>query len=143
MVGPDLFHFGITAHSEDLPDPISYNGDVKRLPWIQGKGMISRVSGYMNIVGYMDVRTRTIRGEERAIRVLHTQKSELYYAKDQFDAFEKGTLINPTMPKIMEAVNVARAKKRKEEGTTKTRTAKRTSVKRRTPTRRRVRKGAS
>jgi len=141
MVGPDLFNFGITAHSEDLPDPMSYDGDVKRLPWIQGKGMISKVSGYMNLVGYLDVRTREIRGEVRHQRVLHTQKTELYYAKDQFDAFPNGQMINPTMPKIMEAINEARERKQADERRERRKTTTRPIAKRATTTRRKV-KGA-
>lgn len=138
MVGPDLFHFGVTCHSIDLPDPMSEDGDVIRVPWVQGKGMISRVCGYMNLVGYYEVRTREIRGVSRRQRVLHTQKSELYYAKDQYTAFENGRIINPTMTKIVESIDVARAKHKKEGGSSKRRPASR----KRTPTTRRKVKGA-
>lgn len=110
MVGPDQFNFGITAHSIDLPDPISSDGDFIRVPWIQGKGMVSRVCGYMNCVAYYDVIEREVRGEMRTRRVLHTQKTEVYYAKDQYNAFENGVMINPTVPKIVEAIDAARAK---------------------------------
>jgi hypothetical protein len=109
MVGPDMFNFGITAHSEDLPDPMSDNGGIKRLPWIQGKGMISKVCGYMNVVGYLEVAERERGGKQITQRILRTQKTEYVYAKNQYNAFPpNGNIVDPTMEKFMAGIEEAR-----------------------------------
>lgn len=106
MVGCKSFHFGVTAHSfwgdmttEDSPgDSIT-----KLMPWIQGKSMPQKIAGYMTLVTYMDVKETKEGGR---IRRFHTRGSERFYAKDQYDAFgENGRMVNPTIPKVMEAIS--------------------------------------
>jgi hypothetical protein len=71
------------------------------MPWVQGKQMSAKLSGYMNIVSFMDVNSK-------GARVLHTSSTDRYYAKDQFDAIEGGKLVNPTMPKLLAAIEEKR-----------------------------------
>lgn len=94
MVGVPGFNFGITAHPQELVEPIS--GEIKLQPWIQGKNMSTKIQGYMNIVGYLEV----VHQEGKDIRVLRTAGTNRFEAKDQFDAFAKGRLVDPTMDKI-------------------------------------------
>jgi AAA domain len=106
MVGSENFNFGITAHPQWATFDIDGTTTTKLMPWIQGKAMPQKISGYMNIVAYMNIRPRP-NGKEG--RYLYTQSSANFYAKDQFTAFgEKGVLAAPTIPKMMEQINEAR-----------------------------------
>jgi hypothetical protein len=102
IVGANTFHFGITAHPIPMIDPV--DDGLILMPWVQGKQMAEKICGYMNMVCYMEVRERKQRGKTTRYRVLHSQATEDYYAKDQYDAFEDGTLTNPTMAKVMAAI---------------------------------------
>jgi hypothetical protein len=132
IVGIDEFNFGITAHPMEMEIPTS--GEIKLQPFVQGKNMTTKVQGYMNVVAYYEKTTRKKPGgkddEREVVRVLRTEDHENYVAKDQFDAFPKGRLINPTLPQIEAAIASARPK------TTVTR--RKTATKR--PARRRVAK---
>lgn len=95
------FHFGITAHSQELWDEQAEAELMK--PWIQGKMMSDKVMGYMNLVAYMElVKNR---------RVFRFNLTDEYYAKDQFNAFSNGRLVDPTVPKVVSAINKARGSK--------------------------------
>jgi hypothetical protein len=108
MVSFPGFNLGITAHPAELLNPVT--NETKLQPWVQGKNMSTKIQGYMNIVGYLEVVTDD-KGKNR--RVLRTHGTERYEAKDQFDAFgEDGRLVDPTMPKIEEAIEAARASRR-------------------------------
>jgi hypothetical protein len=82
------------------------NGEDQWLPLMQGtSGKRSHLlCGYMNIVAYLGV----VGNGEKTRRVLYTQHDGEHYAKDQYTAIKGGKLINPTMPKLMEAVKAAR-----------------------------------
>jgi hypothetical protein len=80
----------------------------------------------MNMVCYYE-----FGGKNRDRRVLRSQSDERYYAKDQFDAFDKGVLWDPTMPKVVERINNSPGRK-KSSGKTTTRT---TTKRRRTTAR--------
>lgn len=113
-VGAAQFNFGITAHpfwyepqDEDLPPYL--------MPWIQGKNMPNKICGMMNLVGYYQQRERTVRNETKTSRVLHTNKATSWYAKNQFKLpdgtgvfGESGSLVNPTIPKMMELIQEGR-----------------------------------
>lgn len=102
-VGPDKFNFGYTAWSVVGPSPDQDDdGDPieKLMPWIQGKGMPNMCAGYMNVVAYYH---KAKIGGEEDVRVLRTESSPRYYAKDQWGAFG-GRLVRPTMPKLIEKV---------------------------------------
>jgi hypothetical protein len=122
VVGLDAFNFGWTAHpflGNILNDEGSH--DEILLPWVQGKNMPLKMCGYMNMVAYYQIKKQ----KEKSVRVLRTNLTEHYFAKDQFDAFPNGRMVNPTMPKIMAAIEAARPKP---------------AAKKRTPARRRTRR---
>lgn len=102
MVGIKGFNLGITAHPEYMPNPIT--GEIKLQPYVQGKNMSTKIQGYCNIVAYLEV----VMQDGKEIRVLRTRGTETYEAKDQFDAFDEGRLVSPTMPKIMDRITEAR-----------------------------------
>ena len=117
VVGANLFHFGVTAHPAHMTDPLT--DSLILMPWVQGKQMAEKVCGYMNMVAYMEVRRRR---NGSTYRVLYSQATEDYYAKDQFDAFgEEGKMTNPTMAKIMEAINASAPKPARKRTTTRRR----------------------
>jgi len=111
-VGLGSFNLGIMAHSFWYePD----GADAPYLaPWIQGKAMPQKICGMMNMVGYMEVAKRTIRGQEREVRQIHWNKTDTYYAKNQFknrdgtSVFPSGITINPTMPNLVETIEKGR-----------------------------------
>jgi AAA domain len=100
VVGANAFHFGVTAHPIPMMDPVT--DGLILMPWVQGKQMAEKICGYMNLVCYLEVRER--RNGTR-YRAMYSQATEDYYAKDQFDAFEGGKMLNPTMKKVVEAIN--------------------------------------
>jgi len=103
MVGKAHIHFGITAWPFPTESP---TGEDIFMPWVQGKSMPERITGYMNVVGYMAIHQKTNRRREKVgdpYRTMFTNLTDRYYAKDQFDAFG-GELVDPTMPKIMAAI---------------------------------------
>lgn len=114
IVGPDLFNFGITAHPVELPIRDDPESPEKLMPWIQGKNMSSKICGYMNMVGYYHL-------TNKGVRTLQFDETRRYYAKDQYDAFEGGRLLDPNMVKISDAIDKSRSAR-----ATKTRTRRRT-----------------
>jgi hypothetical protein len=117
-VGSGGFNFGITAHSFWYTDPESDTPTSQLMPWIQGKAMPQKICGMMNIVGYMEVKQRTVRGEEKLARIIHFNKTDRWYAKCQFKLptgepvfGDSGTVVNPTMPKLMEAIQKSRVRR--------------------------------
>lgn len=110
MVGANVSHFGITAWPFLTDNPFNESAaEYQMWPWIQGKGMPQRIAGYMNFIGYLDV----IEPKEGApFRRMYTQYTNRYYAKDQFDAFPKGHVDNPTLPTVVDAIMAAQKNKR-------------------------------
>lgn len=103
------FNFGLTAHAFEWYDPIE-ELDVLA-PWIQGKGMVSAICGYMNMIMYL----KPIRDEDGNIskKILFSQTPG-FYGKDQFDCLplkastgERG-LLEPTMAEFDELLAKAR-----------------------------------
>lgn len=102
------FNFGITAHPHEWFDPISEE-DVLA-PWIQGKGMITKICGYMNLIAYLQ---EIPREDDEPQKVLFT-KTPGFYGKDQFDCLPetksgKRGLIDPTMEKFHKLLSDARS----------------------------------
>jgi hypothetical protein len=100
VVSLDTFNFGITAWPTTKLD--APNGERKMMPWVQGSMMSEKICGYMNQVGFMDVKRSPSSG--RVYRVIDFNETDDFYAKDQFDAFPNGRLVDPTLPKLLEAV---------------------------------------
>ena len=76
------------------------------MPWVQGKNMSSKLCGYTNATLFMEVATI---GGTKNRRVLRTQPTDRYYAKDQFDMDTKTCrVVDPTMPKLVELMEAGR-----------------------------------
>lgn len=109
LVGADNVNFGVTAWPFKGEND---EGDRMQMPWIQVTGMPIKISGYMTIVGYLDIRTRKSddssgkwkKGDK--YRVLLTDPNPDYIAKDQTNQI--GTMVNPSMDKINSAIERAR-----------------------------------
>lgn len=124
MVGLDRFNFGWTAHPF-MGETMKDDGSTEELllPYVQGKGMPLKFCGYMNLVAYYQVKKQ----DGKDVRVLRTNLTENYFAKDQFDAFQNGRLVAPTMPKILEKIEAARPKPKR--ASSKSTTRRRRTVK--------------
>jgi len=96
------------------------DADAKLWPWIQGKNMPFKICGYMNMVGYMEKKKSP--STSRVYRQITFEETEDFYAKDQYIAFEKNRMIDPTLPKLVAAVKAAK-------GSTAAPAARRTTVK--------------
>lgn len=100
VLGPDKFNFGFTSWADKTlsPDKDSDGDPIEKLmPYVQGKGMSLKFSGYMNVLAYMSV--VEVKGRDKPARLLRTESSPTYYAMDKFDAFN-GRVLDPTVPKI-------------------------------------------
>jgi hypothetical protein len=126
MVGCRRFHFGMTAHPQEGPHPTNDEGGTLLRPWVQVKQMPEKLCGYSNMVGFLEVNPD---GDEDAPRRLHFKENTRFYAKDQYDAFlPHGYLDDPTIPKLMAAVEKAKGRKLGA-GTTTTRRGRGTTAK--------------
>lgn len=111
-VGAGMFNFGVTAYPFWLTVPSNESPEEavdKLMPWVQGKNMSQKICGYMHVVGYLE--KSEARKDKPARRTLYTDGNRQFYAKDQFSAI--GDMVNPTMPKIVEAINAKRAGSKK------------------------------
>ena len=119
MVGPDLFHIMVTAHTERTisPDKDEDGDPVEKLmPWVQGKQMPNKICGYATLVAFLDQ-------DAKGRRILHTSSTDVFYGKNQYDpSGEDWAIRNPTMPDLMERITKARGSAA---STTKKRPAKR------------------
>lgn len=106
MVGTPGWNFGITAHTRELPQAEHDEAPDKLMPWIQGKNMAPKICGMMNVVAYLSQ-------TEKGTRVLHTSSTKTFYAKDLFSSQEKGKILNPTMPKLIEGIVASQPKRPK------------------------------
>lgn len=105
------FNFIVTAHPFEWWDPIKEE-DVWA-PYIQGKNMSPKICGYMNIVAYLQ---KVERDGEDPQEILLTE-SDGFYGKDQFQCFPelksgRRGIIEPTLPKLMAAVDKARGSRK-------------------------------
>lgn len=66
------------------------------MPQVQGKNMPSKVSGYMNVVGYMDKRKTD---DDKMVQSILFRRQGRYYAKDRWDALGE-RVDKPTLPKV-------------------------------------------
>jgi hypothetical protein len=104
MVGAKRFHFGIMAHPHEGQHPTNDEGGFLLRPYVQGKQMTEKICGYGNLVAFLELMESEEHGKWRR---LHTQESPRWYAKDQYDAFPKGYIDNPTIPMMHDAIKKA------------------------------------
>lgn len=85
-------NFGITAHpfrtQDDKDEEITY-------PWVQGKNMPQSICAFMNVIGFLRLRSK----EGKTEQVLYTKKLPNYYARDRFSLLPS-PMVNPTIPRL-------------------------------------------
>lgn len=93
-------NFGMVAHV--MKEYSALTDDEMLMPLIQGgRGALSqKLSGMMNIVGYMIARS-TNKGTQR---ILYTSKSRRYVARDRFGVLPS-KMVNPTIVQIQDMVS--------------------------------------
>ena len=110
-------NFGVTAIPERVEDR---DGEVTYMPYVQGKNMSAKISGYFGLVANL----RVVKGDDGEFhRVLYVQKDGKWYAKDRYNLTDKGYIVDPTIPKIVdlrEKARGARTKKAAKKTTKKT-----------------------
>jgi len=134
-VGFDSFNFGFTAWPEELED--AETGETRLMPWIQGKNMSNRMVGYMKLVTYLERKETGKKDEKKMVRVMRWAENDTYFTKDQVHLHlvnDTGRMVNPTMPKMMDLIEQARAAKAAAASSRKSTTSKRPA--RRRPARR-------
>lgn len=100
-------NFGFTAHVMITED---HDGTTTYMPYIQGKGMPSKVCGYMNVIGYLGSTNKEVNGKKKEVPRVLTKKFGKFYARDRFNAL--GTFIdNPTIPEIESRIREAEKKR--------------------------------
>lgn len=99
------FNFGITAHPFEWYDPV--REEEVWAPWIQGKNMSPKISGYMNIIAFLQER----KGDEDkpGQRILMIDAPG-FVGKDQLDCIPelksgRHGIIEPTMAKLEKAIS--------------------------------------
>lgn len=113
IVGAAYFNFGVTAHPTRVDDPFSDDDENIHeimMPYIQGKQMPEKICGYMNMVAYLHIVKDKKTGNLR--RVLRTQASDRWYAKDQWGAVPNGRLVDPSLPKLVSLIEQAESSRR-------------------------------
>lgn len=121
-----MFNFGVTALVKELSISEDPEAAKKLRPWVQGKDMSKALMGYMNIVAFYEI----VEQNKQFRRVLRTQATDRFDAKDQLDAFPKGRLVDPEWPQVAGAIEKAREKLRADRGTTQRRASRRKNTRR-------------
>jgi AAA domain-containing protein len=114
FVGMDSMNIGITAHpfqttvggGEDFGSV--EEGDPILMPWIQGRNMPTKITGYMNAVFYLRVikNPKTKKTERELITDIYPREfGAAIYAKNQLFTSSSNKMVNPTMPQIIAAIN--------------------------------------
>jgi hypothetical protein len=101
MADEGKINFGVVCHPETWYNPMTEESVLA--PWVQGRGMIAKVCGYMNMIMYMA-------GEPKPI--LYSE-AKGFFGKDQYGALPKlksgkRGLVRPTMPKLIELLESRR-----------------------------------
>lgn len=107
MAAEGKINFGITCHPADWYNPVTE--ETVLAPWVQGKGMIAKICGYMNVITYMQEVSRD--GKPSQIQLFSSAPG--FYGKDQFRAFPtmksgKRGIVDPTMSRIMDLFEAKR-----------------------------------
>jgi AAA domain len=93
-------NIGITCHVLRVED--EDDGTVTNMPYVQGKNMPEKVCAYFAVVAVMDKYEK----DDKEVFRLRAGTVPKWYTKDRF---RLGTILNPTLPKIMERVEAARS----------------------------------
>lgn len=110
-------NFGVTSYPvEDIDE----NDDPIFKPWFQGKGMISAISGMFDIIALLKIEEV----KEKTHQVAYFRSRGKFYARDRFGALPP-VMLDPTIPKIEQAVKAKLSASNRTNGTATKRTAKR------------------
>lgn len=90
-------NFGVSTLLQVDIDP--QDGSTVYMPAVAGKNMASKVSGYMNVIGFLGKAQVEVEGEKKMVQRLLTQRVGKYFARDRFMALGKH-VDRPTLPKI-------------------------------------------
>lgn len=98
------FNFGVSCHAMTTTE--SGGDGTILMPQVQGKNMPSKISGYMNVVGYL----HKAKEGEVAMQRLQVRRQGRVYAKDRFNWPDRkqgsvlggtaGHMDRPTLPKV-------------------------------------------
>lgn len=104
------FNFGITAHPFEMMDPAT--DQYIWVPWIQGKNMITKICGYMNIICYLHEQKG--KDDKPGQRVLLTD-AKGFMGKDQLYCFPelksgRHGILDPTGAKLVKAIKSSAVK---------------------------------
>jgi len=92
------YNVGISCH---VMTTLESGGDGNIfMPQVQGKNMPSKISGYMNVIGYLGKREVERNGVKAKVQTIQFARTgNRYYAKDRFGCL--GTYMDsPTLPKV-------------------------------------------
>lgn len=98
-------NFGISCHV--MIDVDASDGSTLWQPAVQGKGMSSKVSGYMNVIGLLGNAIIGKKPDTRTVKRLLTQQEGKLYARDRFGALGHH-MDDPTIPKLTAMINAKR-----------------------------------
>lgn len=103
-VGSSGYHFGIACHLDEGDHPDNPDLTVLR-PFIHVKGMVQKICGYMNVIGYLQLKADE--DGKNPYNRLHVRESPFWYAKDLYDAFPQGYIDDPNMGEFTKAIERA------------------------------------
>ncbi len=91
------YNIGISCHVMTTTE--SGGDGTLFMPQVQGKNMPSKITGYMNVVGYLGKRNVEENGVKRTVQSMQFVRQGRYYAKDRWHAL--GEFVDrPTLPKV-------------------------------------------
>jgi hypothetical protein len=101
------YNFGISCH---VMTDTAVDGDgTMMMPAVQGKGMASKIAGYMNVVGYLGKVKQP--PDNKITQTMLWQPTGRYFAKDRFGCL--GTsMVHPTLPKVDAALSAWRSRQK-------------------------------
>jgi len=105
------FNFGIVAHPIEWWDPTrGDHGEEIWAPWIQGKGMIPKICGYMNIIAYLQ-KQEAKGGDQRVLLV----DSPGFLGGDHLECIPelksgRHGIVEPTIAKLEKAIKESPAR---------------------------------
>lgn len=97
------YNLGISCHVMTTAE--SGGDGTLFMPQVQGKNMPSKISGYMNVVGYLG---KAKNDQDKIVQRMQTMRQGRHYAKDRWNAL--GTHVDrPTLPKVEKLIEDKRA----------------------------------
>lgn len=95
------YNVGISAHVMTTTE--SGGDGTLFMPQVQGKNMPSKISGYMNVVGYLG----KAKVDDKVVQRMQFRREGRHYAKDRWDAL--GPFVDrPTLPKVEKMIEEKR-----------------------------------